>query len=80
VRAASSSGLSGVFDPWRRVLGLTDHFSGAPTMVAEVPLGAVPTVYARVGDLFAWPCVAGCAVAVVAALTTGRSPSLHPFD
>jgi len=49
-------------------------------MIAEVPLGAVPTVYARIGDVFAWLCVAGCAVAVIVALATGRSASLHPFD
>ena len=34
---ATSSGLSGSFDPWGRVLGVTDHFSGAPTLVSQVP-------------------------------------------
>jgi apolipoprotein N-acyltransferase len=26
-------------------------------MVAQIPIGAVPTIYARVGDLFAWLCI-----------------------
>jgi apolipoprotein N-acyltransferase len=77
---AASSGISGVFDPLGRVLGLTDHFSGPPTMVSEVPVGGVATVYARTGDLFAWLCVAGCVAAGLVALTAGRSRSLHPLD
>jgi apolipoprotein N-acyltransferase len=64
VRAASS-GISGAFDGWGRVLGATDHFSGAQAMVAQVPLGGVATVYARVGDLFAWLCVAGIALSAL---------------
>jgi apolipoprotein N-acyltransferase len=62
---ATSAGLSGAFDAWGRVLGVTDHFSGSRTMVAAIPLGGTPTVYARVGDVFAWLCVAGLAFAIV---------------
>jgi apolipoprotein N-acyltransferase len=68
---AASRGVSGAFDPWGRELGMTDHFSGAPTMVAQVPVGGVPTLYASVGDLFAWLCVAGAGAALAAA---GGSP------
>jgi apolipoprotein N-acyltransferase len=67
VRAASS-GISGAFDAWGRVMGEADHFSGAATMVAQVPLGNVATVYPRTGDLFAWLCVAGLAVAAIVAV------------
>jgi apolipoprotein N-acyltransferase len=74
VRAASS-GISGAFDAWGRVLGATDHFSGAATMVAQVPLGNLATLYPRIGDLFAWLCVAGLAVSAMAALT---APQAHP--
>jgi apolipoprotein N-acyltransferase len=59
VRAAAV-GLSAAVDPWGRVLGVADHFApGDSTLVAQVPIGHVPTLYARVGDLFAWLCVAG---------------------
>jgi apolipoprotein N-acyltransferase len=37
-----------------------DHLApGDSTLVAQVPIGHVPTLYARVGDLFSWLCVAG---------------------
>jgi apolipoprotein N-acyltransferase len=56
---AAATGISGVFDAWGRVLAATDHLAGAPTMAASLPLGGVPTVYARIGDFFAWACVLG---------------------
>jgi apolipoprotein N-acyltransferase len=65
---AGSSGLSGAFDAWGRVLSVTDHFSGARTMVAQVPVGAVRTLYPRIGDLFAWLCIAGVAIAIARAV------------
>jgi apolipoprotein N-acyltransferase len=37
-------------------------------MVAQIPIGAVPTIYARVGDLFAWLCVLALSVFVTMAL------------
>lgn len=69
---ATSSGLSGAFDPWGRVLGATDHFSGARTLVSQVPLGGVRTFYSYTGDLFAWLCVAGLVACVVRAIQTGH--------
>jgi apolipoprotein N-acyltransferase len=56
---AASSGVSGAFDAWGRVVALTDHFSGTEVMVAEIPIGSVTTLYSVIGDLFAWLCVAG---------------------
>jgi len=64
---AASSGISAVVDPWGRVLGMTDHFSGVRTMIAEVPMHRISTLYARAGDLFAWLCVAGCGAAAIRA-------------
>jgi apolipoprotein N-acyltransferase len=64
---AGSSGLSGAIDRWGRVLGVTDHFSGARTMVAQIPIGGTRTLYPRIGDLFGWLCVAGLVLAIVAA-------------
>ncbi len=64
VRAAAS-GISGVFDPWGRVLGVSDFFApGDRTLIAQLPLGSVRTLYAQTGDLFAWLCVAGAAAAL----------------
>jgi apolipoprotein N-acyltransferase len=60
---ATSSGLSGTFDPWGRLLSVADYFApGDRTMTAQVPIGRVPTFYAITGDLFAWLCVAGLLV------------------
>jgi apolipoprotein N-acyltransferase len=61
----AASGISSAFDPWGRVLSVSDFFAaGDRTMTAQVPLGHVPTLYARTGDLFAWLCVAGLGAAV----------------
>jgi apolipoprotein N-acyltransferase len=80
VRAAAS-GLSGAIDPWGRVLGLADYFArGDRTMTAQVPIGRVPTLYAKTGDLFAWLCVAGV-VAVLGITTVGSTvPSVHAMN
>ena len=69
VLRATSRGISAAFDPWGRLLAATDHFSGARTMVAIVPVGAVPTVYARVGDAFAWLCVGALALSTAFGLS-----------
>lgn len=67
---ATASGIWSAFDPWGRVLSMADYFAaGERTMNAQVPVGRVPTVYARIGDLFAWLCVVGLVLALgVAAL------------
>jgi apolipoprotein N-acyltransferase len=58
VRAAFS-GLETVSDAQGRVLASakTDHFGMIVTR-AQVPLGPGPTLYTRIGDVFAWLCVA----------------------
>ena len=61
----ASSGISTAVDPWGRLLAVADYFApGDRTMVAQVPLGGVRTLYAKTGDLFAWLCVAGLVVSV----------------
>ena len=75
VRAAAS-GLSAAIDPWGRVLSIADfHADGDRTMTAQVPVGRIPTVYARIGDWFSWLCVASLAgmLAVVMIGTAQRS-------
>jgi apolipoprotein N-acyltransferase len=77
VRGAAS-GLSGAFDPWGRVLAVSDFFAaGDRTMTAQIPMGRVPTLYAKTGDLFAWLCVAGLVVALAAAVPVRRSLNLQ---
>lgn len=68
----TSSGFSGASDPWGRVLGVTDHSSGARTLISQVPLGGVRTLYSYTGDLFAWLCVIGLITGVVGVCKTGR--------
>jgi apolipoprotein N-acyltransferase len=61
----AASGLATAVDPWGRRLGVADYFApGDRTMVAQVPTGGIRTIYARVGDLFAWLCVVGLVVCV----------------
>ncbi len=75
VRAAAS-GLSVAVDPWGRVLSTSDFYAaGDRTMTAQVPVGRIPTLYARSGDWFSWLCVAGLAgmLAVVMIATAERS-------
>ncbi|HTS62961.1 MAG TPA: nitrilase-related carbon-nitrogen hydrolase [Candidatus Acidoferrales bacterium] len=64
---AAASGISGAFDPWGRVLGMTDFLApGDGTLIVQVPAGGIRTLYSRTGDLFAWLCVAGIAGALAA--------------
>jgi len=64
----AASGISAAFDPWGRVLGVADFFApGDRTMVAQVPVGSVRTLYARIGDLFAWSCVTALAILLLVA-------------
>jgi len=48
------NGLSVAYDPCGRILGESDFFDGSPeTMVAEVPVTKVRTLYPVLGDFFA---------------------------
>ncbi|MFJ9849389.1 nitrilase-related carbon-nitrogen hydrolase [Streptomyces sp. NPDC101150] len=72
-----AEGVSAAFDNQGHVLATTDYFTTAQqTTVAYVPTRGTTTLYARIGDAFAWLCLA--AVAVFGALgmagTGGRRP------
>lgn len=57
---ATRWGLSAAVDPYGRALAQLDPFiAPSQAMVAQVPLGGVPTLYGRFGDWFAWLCLAG---------------------
>jgi apolipoprotein N-acyltransferase len=60
-----SNGFSLATDYHGRVLASMDHFvTDLRDMVAVVPTRGVRTVYSRIGDLFAWLCMAGLVAAV----------------
>jgi len=61
----TSHGFSAAADYQGRVLGLTDYFTSEdPVMVAQIPTKGVTTIYSRIGDLFAWLCMAGLVAAI----------------
>lgn len=70
----ADNGLSIITDPYGRVLAQMDHFTaGERVMVGQVPVAGVPTLYARIGDLFAWLSVMGLGVMVVWGVMRGRA-------
>jgi apolipoprotein N-acyltransferase len=53
-------GLSTAVDPYGRTLASMDEYSAEQrTMVAQVPTAGLRTLYARLGDWFAWACCTG---------------------
>ena len=65
----TNKGLSAAADAQGRILASVDFFQTSPcVMVAQVPVRGVPTLYARVGDLFAWLCVVALAMLLTWAL------------
>ncbi len=55
----TSQGLSAAFDYQGRRLSAMDHYHASDfVLVSEVPTGGVRTLYSRLGDWFAWVCVA----------------------
>jgi apolipoprotein N-acyltransferase len=67
------NGLSIAVDPRGEVRASSDAFeSPGAAMSAVVPATRVPTVYARVGDLFGWLSVAGALGLAVTALRGRR--------
>ncbi len=65
VRAAAS-GISAAVDSRGRVLNISDYFTaGDRTMTADLPVERVPTLYAKIGDAFAWLCVVALAATFV---------------
>lgn len=68
-----SNGLSRTVDPLGRTIAEADFFTDdQQTMTAFVPTHGVRTIYAAIGDVFAWLCVGGLAVLAVAGLRGAR--------
>jgi apolipoprotein N-acyltransferase len=69
----ASYGRSVAVDYEGNVLASTDFFTTDPqVMVAYVPMQGVHTIYATIGDLFAWLSVAGLVVLIGVALVRRR--------
>ena len=61
----TDGGLSMAVDYEGHVLAATDYFTTDPqVMVAYVPVQGIHTIYATIGDLFAWLSIAGLVVLI----------------
>ncbi len=64
----TSKGISVAVDPLGRELASGEYYTtDRLAIVAAVPVQAVPTLYSRIGDVFAY----GCIIALVAAIVLG---------
>lgn len=61
---ATTTGISAIVAPTGHVLAQAPH-AAATVLVADVPLSDAVSFYVRVGDLFAWLCVAGALLAAL---------------
>jgi apolipoprotein N-acyltransferase len=69
----ASHGLSAAFDYQGNRVAAVDYFrSAGGTMVADVPTRGVRTLYSRLGDWFAWACIAALLSLIVATLALAR--------
>jgi len=65
----TSQGLSAAFDYQGRRLAAMDHYQTTDyAMVSHVPATGVRTIYSRLGDWFAWVCLAGLVLLTVRSL------------
>lgn len=67
VRAAGN-GLSAAFDYQGRTLAAANYFTTKQAMISYVPTHGVKTIYAMIGDLFAWLSIVGFVILVGLAL------------
>ena len=66
-------GESIAVDPYGRVLAQTNFFGSTDrTLVAQVPVKHVPTLYTSIGNWFEWLLLAGFLFTIVWALVAGR--------
>lgn len=70
---SANTGISGIVDPYGRVLLQSRLFERA-ALTGEVRLLTGRTIYARIGDAFAYACVALTLAGLLAARRTGRLP------
>ena len=67
VARAARHGMSFISDPYGRIVAERRSGAATGTLAARAPSAlSTPTLYARVGDLFGWTCVAGSLALVLA--------------
>lgn len=78
----TSSGLSAAFDYQGRRLAAMDHYQTADhVMISQVPTRGVRTIYARLGDWFAWACLAALVWLTILAFRQKRArPNLQESE
>ncbi len=64
---AANTGISGIVDPYGRVVARSEIFV-PDTIVADVRFLDAPTVYGRIGDLFAYVCAVLSAIATAVSI------------
>jgi apolipoprotein N-acyltransferase len=70
----TSQGLSAAFDYQGRRLAAMDHYQTTDyAMISQVPTRGLRTIYSRLGDWFAWLCLAGLAWLTVQSLRKKRA-------
>jgi len=71
---ATGSGLSAAADYQGRSLAVMDQFTTEErVMIADVPTQGTTTLYALIGDLFAWLCLAGSVAVIGRAVARRRA-------
>ncbi|MFF2809099.1 nitrilase-related carbon-nitrogen hydrolase [Streptomyces sp. NPDC058000] len=74
-------GVTAAFDNQGHVLATTDYFTtDRQATVAYVPVRGTTTVYDRIGDTFAWLCLATVGALLVAGAAAGRRPPAAPIE
>lgn len=69
---AANTGISGIVDPYGRVLAKSALFTGA-AIVGDVRFLTARTVYSRIGDVFAYACALATAAALLVTMRRGRA-------
>ena len=74
---ATGNGLSAAFDYQGRTLAAADYATTKQAMISHVPTHGVKTIYAAIGDLFAWLSIVGF-VALVGLALVRPAGGAHP--
>ncbi|MFZ0245420.1 MAG: nitrilase-related carbon-nitrogen hydrolase [Candidatus Binatus sp.] len=76
---ATGNGPSMITDYQGRILGRQNYGDGGGVMLATVPTHGVVTIYSRIGDLFAYFCVAGSIFLAIWAFVR-KHPEVAPIQ
>jgi len=68
---SANTGISGFIDPEGRIVKKSEIFVEA-SLTGAVPIGKNKSIYTKVGDAFAWVCLAGSLLMIVIKILQGR--------